>query len=499
MLFIGIDSGTQSTKAILYDVGKAKVLASAQQKYGMIEGLPEGHLEQHPRTWIDAVDVTVAEVLEAAGNRRKEVRGIGVSAQQHGLVVLDKNCKPIRPAKLWCDTSTVEQCEAFDKAFGGAKGLVELAGNPMLPGYTAPKILWLKENEPGNWKSVRTILLPHDYINLHLTGETRMEHGDASGTGLLDVRKRKWCTKLLEFIDPDLAGLFPTLGASSQPAGLLRSLLAEKWGLSGQVLVSAGGGDNMMGAIGTGNVQPGVMTASLGTSGTLYAYSKEPVIDDQAEIAAFCDSTGHWLPLVCTMNVTVVTEAVRNCFGWDLDQLEREVDAAPPGAGGVLFLPYLQGERTPSLPEASGVIHGLNPANLQPGNLARAAVEGASMGLGYGLHRFRSLGVEPREIRVTGGGSHSGVWRQLLADVFGIPVVGLQTVEGAALGAALQACWTWNSVEGQNVSLKDLTDSHIRLDEKTRCAPDGERSQFYAELIKKQSGFTSKLHAMGYL
>ena len=274
-----------------------------------------------------------------------------MSGQQHGLVALDAANEPLRPAKLWCDVSTEAQCEEFNKEFGGLEGLLERIGNPMLPGYTAPKLLWLKQNEPANFRRLTSVLLPHDYLNFWLTGERQMEYGDASGTGLLDVRTRSWCKPILNFIDPALESMLPPLRSSKRPAGLLRSSLREEWGIAEDALVSAGGGDNMMGAIGTGNIRAGVVTVSLGTSGTICAFSEEPVIDPKGEVAAFCDSTDHWLSLTCTMNVAVATEQVRELFDWDIPTMEKRVAAVAAGAGGILFLPYLQGERTPNLPK----------------------------------------------------------------------------------------------------------------------------------------------------
>ncbi|MEM1295558.1 MAG: FGGY family carbohydrate kinase, partial [Verrucomicrobiota bacterium] len=205
MIFLGIDSGTQSTKCIALDAESGSIVAEAQEAYDLIPGLPEGHLEQDPKAWIDACEKTMSSCLSQLGERKAEVRGIGVSGQQHGLVVLDENKNVIRPAKLWCDTSTVEQCAQFEDAFGGVSGLIEKCGNAMLPGYTAPKIAWLKQNEPENFAATKHVLLPHDYINFWLTGELRMEYGDASGTGLMDVRKRTWCEELIDFIDPSVA------------------------------------------------------------------------------------------------------------------------------------------------------------------------------------------------------------------------------------------------------------------------------------------------------
>jgi xylulokinase len=499
MLYLGIDSGTQSTKSIVLDLETGEILATAQQSYGLVPDLPPGHMEQEPHEWIDATEATILECFQQIGSRKTEVRAIGVSGQQHGLVVLNDANEVIRPAKLWCDTSTTKQCNEIIEEFGGDAALIKLMGNTMLPGWTAPKILWLKENEPENYESVNSILLPHDYINFWLTGEKRMEYGDASGTGLLDIRTRRWCEPILEFIDPDLPERLPTLGSSRQACGLLRENLREAWGLSSSPIVSAGGGDNMMGAIGTGNVQSGVVTASLGTSGTIYAFSAQAVVDPQGEVAAFCDSTDNWLPLVCTMNVTVATEQVRKLFGWEIAQLEQAISSVPPGADGIIFLPYLTGERTPNLPNGVGVFHGLRPANLTPPHLARAAMEGATLGLAYGLNRFRQLGIKPNEIRLIGGGSRSGIWRQICADAFRVPVVALATAEGAALGAALHSAWVDHLVNNKSSNLNELVARNVKLDEKSRALPVPASADLYQETFGRFKGLTQRLATGGYL
>ena len=499
MITLGIDSGTQSTKCIALDNNTGKIVASASQAYGMIAGLPPGHLEQDPAEWLKAVDHSVRAVIAQLGKRKDEIKAIGVSGQQHGFVPLDKKNNVIRPAKLWCDTSTTEQCAQFEAEFGGADELIKLGGNAMLPGYTAPKILWLKQHEPKNFKALKTVLLPHDYLNFYLTGERTMEFGDASGTGLLDVRTKQWCKPLVDFIDEGLEECLPVPGSSRRAIGLLTDSLREDWGLAKSPVVSAGGGDNMMGAIGTGNVEPGVVTVSLGTSGTVYAYSAEPVVDPEGEVAAFCDSTDRWMPLVCTMNVTVATEQARKLFGWSHEEMDKHIAAAPAGAGGLFFLPYLNGERTPNLPLGKGVLYGLTTETMQPGHLARAVMEGATLGLAYGLNRFRQLGIEPAEIRLTGGGSQSAAWRQICADVFGVPTVCLQSAEGAALGAALQAAYAFAAAEGKPVRFRDLAKKHVKLDESTRCKPDDDKKETYARILAKQSDLTKRLHAAGYL
>lgn len=438
MIALGIDCGTQSLKTVALDGDSGEVLASAGKAYGMVGGLPQGHLEQDPQAWWDALQETVQKVLAALGPRRAEVRGFGVSGQQHGFVPLDADGRVIRAAKLWCDTSTAPQCEEMRRGLGGRDAVIALAGNDFLPGFTAPKILWLKQNEPENFARLARVALPHDYLNLRLTGTLRMEYGDASGTALLDVRRREWSDEICAAIDHGLRDKLPEVGSSCAPCGALRPELAREWGL-GDAAVSAGGGDNMMAAIGTGNVLPGAVTASLGTSGTVFACAGAPLVDPRGEIAAFCDSNDRWLPLLCTMNVTVATELIRGMFAWDHAREDAEIASVPPGAGGLVFLPYLQGERTPDLPHGRGVLHGMTTSNVTPAHIARAVMEGVTLGLAYGLMRMRELGVAPETIRLTGGGSNSAVWRQMCADVFGCPVVTMRSAEGAALGAAIQA------------------------------------------------------------
>ncbi len=481
MIFLGIDCGTQSTKTIAVDWETGDVLASAQQAYGFVPGLPAGAMEQEPSDWVAAADATVGQVLDKLGARRGEVAGIGVSGQQHGLVVLDAAGAVVRPAKLWCDTSTTAQCDEITAHFGGTAEVIRRTGNAMLPGFTAPKILWLRQNEPANWARTRTVLLPHDYLNLWLTGTASMEFGDASGTALMNIVTREWAGDVVDFVAPDLAEKLPPLQSSTKAAGVLRGDLAARWGLGANVVIASGGGDNMMGAIGTGNTEPGVVTASLGTSGTLYAFSGKPVADAKGEVAGFCDSTDHWLPLVCTMNLTLVSEHVRNMFGWGFPEFDRQLESVPAGAGGLLLLPYLTGERTPNLPTGTGVFHGLTMSNFSPAHLLRSVVEGVTLGLGYGLGRFRELGVEPSEIRLTGGGSNSRAWRQICADVFGVPVVCLASGEGAGLGAALQAGWI---AEGSK-DLAAISRRLVAVKEDTRAEPVAENMAIYADALAR--------------
>ena len=487
MITLGIDCGTQSLKTVALDGDSGQILASASKPYGLIEGLPAGHAEQDPQIWWDALRETVGKVLSDLGSRKSEVGGIGISGQQHGFVPLDANHQVIRPAKLWCDTSTTAQCDEIRSKLGGREKTIALAGNDILPGFTAPKILWLKQNEPANFAKLAHVALPHDFLNLRLTGSLRMEFGDASGSALMDVRTRSWSRPVCDAIDQDLFSKLPPLASSLEPVGTLLPALAEEWGLSSKVVVSAGGGDNMMAAIGTGNTKPGVVTASLGTSGTIFACCDKPVIDPQGEIAAFCDSADHWMPLLCTMNVTVATEAFRTLFGWDHVRMDAEISSVPPGADGLLFLPYLQGERTPNLPHGCGVLHGMTTSNLTPAHMARAAMEGVTLGMAYGLRRMESLGLKPTEIRLTGGGSQSPAWRQILADVFGYPVVTMESAEGAALGAAIQAL----HAATPGGSLEALAERCSPVQSGSRLEP--KRADFYASLLERQNKLREKI------
>jgi xylulokinase len=486
-LYVGVDSGTQSVKAIALDLETGRVVAEARAPHHLIEGLPPGHMEQHPQEWVSAMDAAIGEV--ASRIDRARVRGIGVSGQQHGFVPLDVKGAVIRPAKLWCDTSTSAECAILTRRLGGPAAVIRKTGLPFLPGYTAPKVLWLKRREPANFRRLWHILLPHDYLNFHLTGNYFMEFGDASGTGFLDVRKRSWSKAAMDAVDGRVAGCLPALSPSHEPCGVLRTEIATRYGFPATTLVSAGGGDNMMGAIGTGNVVPGAVTASFGTSGTIYAFSRKPVVDPTGEIAAFCSSSGGWLPLLCTMNVTGVTEQVRSLFGWSLAGLEAAAAGAPAGSDGLTLLPYLDGERTPNLPRGTGVYFGLDRRTLAPGHLARAAIEGATLGMNYGLQRLAALGVRPREIRLTGGGARSALWRQVAADIFGVPVVAMAQDESAALGGALQAAWCDSPGRGSGAALAELCAKSVSLDESTRCAPDGKRAALY----RKRQRFHDRL------
>jgi D-xylulose kinase len=448
-VFLGIDCGTQSTKVMLRDHATGEIVAVGRAPHDLVER-DDGTREQDPAWWIDALR---AASRDAIRGQRFETGGIGVSGQQHGLVCLDQNDRPVRAAKLWNDTTTAAECDELTRKLGGKTRVLELVGNLMFPGYTAPKISWLAAHEPDAYARTARMCLPHDYLNLWLTGEFVTEHGDASGTAYFDVRARRYSDTVLAAIDDrrDWKRTLPPVAPSISIVGALRSEAADALGLEVGIPVSAGGGDNMCAAIGSDIVAEGPVAVSLGTSGTVFAYRSEPAVDPLGEAAAFCDSTGGWLPLAATLNCTSATEWARELFAMS----HAEVDAAIAERGGPapVFLPYLSGERTPNRPEATGIFAGLRQSHGRD-EIIRAVVEGVTFGLAYGLDALRRSGVAPTEVTLVGGGSASDAWAQLCADVFEIPVVRPTVVEAAASGAARQAQW---AVEGKRPPLARIS------------------------------------------
>jgi D-xylulose kinase len=462
---IGIDSGTQSTKAVLMDIRSGRVVAAAAAKYPLHERA-DGTREQDPADWLAAVRTTVRAVVRTAKAKPAQVLGIGISGQQHGFVPLDKTGAVLRRAKLWNDTSTQQQCEALIAAMGGLQQTIAAIGNAIPPGFTISKIRWLKEHEPARYAKLALILLPHNYINYWLTGVAAMEPGDASGMAIYDVARRGWSDAALRALDPqrDLRACLPPLQESHEIVGTLRPAVARELGLSTDCIVATGGGDNMMSAIGTGNVREGIVTASLGTSGTVFAFSTKPVIDYHAgEIAAFCSSTGGWLPLLCVMNCTVSTELVKAAFGISNARLTALAQRTPAGANGLVLLPYFRGERNPNVPHGKGVILGLTPLNFTPAHFCRMAMEGAALSMHYGLEQLRAQQVPLEQIRLTGGGSQNALWRQMCADVFGVECRTLQYEESAALGGALQALWAHACTRDGLHPISVWTDKFVKL------------------------------------
>ena len=476
-LVAGIDAGTQSLKVVVYDPAAQAIVATAGAPLELSSGA-DGSREQRPADWVAALHACF-NGLDAG--IRSNIAALAVSGQQHGFVPVDAAGDVLAPAKLWCDTSTSAECGQIMDAVGGPARTIALAGNPVLTGYTASKLPWTKAHRPEAYAQLATILLPHDYLNFVLTGQRFCEYGDASGTGWLEVRTRSWSRELLHATDPDrdLAACLPPI---ADPDALfdMDPATAAALGIPATAKVAVGGGDNMMAAIGTGCVVPGRLAMSLGTSGTLFAYSDTPVVDPDGAWAAFCSSTGGWLPLICTMNCTVVTEQVAKAFGFSTRDGDAYLRATAPGADGLVMLPFLNGERTPDLPHGKGVLAGLDTSNMTPAHLYRAAMEGATYSLKYGYDAFVRAGMQFDRIVLTGGGSNSAEWRQLVADVFGLPVEVPVQAEGAAFGAALQALWALGRSRGDAASIHDITDRHVALEASLSARPDPARTQPYA-------------------
>ena len=472
---IGIDLGTQSLKVLCLDACGGGVVATESAPLQLYQD-ENGVAEQQCHWWLDALRSALATIDP---DIRRTASAIAVSGQQHGFVAIGAADEVLAPVKLWCDTSTSAGCSEIMAAFGGPEASIREVGNPILPGYTASKIHWFKSAYSSMYGKLETILLPHDYLNLYLTGERCMEVGDASGTGFLDIRRRKWSEKMLRAIDADrdLVECLPQLRVDNATIGQVKAEPAKELGIPANIPVGIGGGDNMMGAIGTGNLRPGIMTMSLGTSGTVYAYSDKPAIDPKGNIAAFCSSTGGWLPLLCTMNCTVSTELMRDLLDTDLVRFEAMISSAPPGADGVLTVPFFNGERTPNLPNAKGCIFGLDGGNTKSENVLRSAVEGATYALKFGIDELAGLGVDSTEIVLTGGGAKSAAWRQLVADVSDTRVTVFEQDEGPAFGAALQALQLINP----GTSIVELADEYLTRDEPRCCNPRSAMVTQYAE------------------
>jgi xylulokinase len=476
-LVAGIDAGTQSLKVVVYDPIERIIVAGTSMPLDL-SSTADGGREQRPADWVAALHACFREIDPAV---RSRIAALAVSGQQHGFVPVDAAGDVLAPAKLWCDTSTSAECVQIMDAVGGPTRTIALAGNPVLTGYTASKLPWTKTHRPEAYARLATILLPHDYLNFVLTGQRFCEYGDASGTGWLDVRSRTWSRELLHATDPDrdLADCLPRI---AQPDELfdIDSEVAMALGVPSTVKVAVGGGDNMMAAIGTGCVAPGRLAMSLGTSGTLFAYSDTPVVDPDGAWAAFCSSTGGWLPLICTMNCTVATEQVAAAFGFSTREGDAHLLATPPGADGLVMLPFLNGERTPDLPAGKGVLAGLDTTNMTAAHLYRAAMEGATYSLKYGYDAFLRAGMRFERIVLTGGGSNSPAWRQLVADVFGLPVDVPTQSEGAAFGAALQALWALGVSRGDATTIADIAARHVAVDPALAARPDPQRTSAYA-------------------
>lgn len=485
----GIDLGTQSCKVVLYDYENKTVIARSQSALDM-EARNDGSREQDALWYQEALKSCFAAIDT---EKKKTIVALGVSGQQHGFVPLDADGNPLYMIKLWCDTATTEECAELTKAAGGEEALLKESGMLMLPGYTAPKVLWLKKNKPQAFAKLRHVLLPHDYINFLLSGEYTAEFGDASGTALFDVRKRVWSDKICGLIDPELRSYMPRLVGPDEIAGKVTAKAAALYGIPEGALVSAGAGDNMAGALGTGTVRDGFLTMSLGTSGTLYGYSDSPVVDPSGNLAAFCSSSGGWLPLLCTMNCTVASEQFRGLFSMDVKSYDMEAAKAPIGAEGVVVLPFFNGERIPNLPKGRASLNGVSSANFTKQNIARASLEAAIFGMRIGLDSFKALNFQAKEIRLIGGGAKSPFWRSLVANITGIPVRVPSGDEAAAMGAAIQALWCMERAAGLKSNIGELCDTHVVLEGGVLVEPDPDAVKAYDAAYSEYKKYLSAL------
>lgn len=494
-MYLGIDCGTQGTKALLLDADSGRVLGQGSASHELISG-PHGRREQETEQWISAFEKATAGALADAGADGRKVLGIGISGQQHGLVTLDAEGQVLRPAKLWCDTESADENRRLLDWLGGEQCSIERLGVVIAPGYTVSKLLWMREQHPQLFERIAHVLLPHDFLNYWLTGRCCSEYGDASGTGYFDVRTRKWDFGILRHIDPSgrIEAALPELIESHQSVGRLRPELAKRLGLNPQAIVSSGGGDNMMGAIGTGNISSGAITMSLGTSGTLYAYANQPRISPQPSVATFCSSSGGWLPLICTMNLTNANGAIRDLLQLDLEQFNALAAQAPIGAEGVTMLPFLNGERVPALPQATASLHGLTADNLTRANLCRSVIEGVTFGLRYGLDLLRESGFRSERIQLIGGGAKNPLWRQIVADMMATPVVCTTHSEAAALGGAIQAAWCHARQSNPEANLEALCERCVSVDETTAVEPEPGAVQRYEQAYRRYRSLISSTY-----
>lgn len=445
---LGIDLGTSGTKTVLFDeLGRAR--ASATVEYPLHQPR-NGWAEQDPADWWNATQRTVRSILAQSGISPSEVAGLGISGQMHGLVLLDEAGEVLRPSILWCDGRTQTQCDQITERVGRER-LIQITANPALTGFTAGKILWVRENEPELWARVRHILLPKDYVRYRLTGTYVQEISDASGTNLLDVPNRCWSREIAEALELDMA-LLPPLVESSAVAGTVTAEAAAVTGLAAGTPVAGGAGDNMAAAIGTGVAESGKAFTTIGTSGVVFAHSDTVQIDPEGRVHTFCAAVpGAYAVMSCTLSAGLSLKWYRDTFcraeceaaaqlGVDPYVLMNEQAAQSPiGANRLLFLPYLMGERSPILDsDARGAFIGLSAMHTRR-DLLRAVMEGVMYSQRQNLDVLRGMQVVPDVMLACGGGAKSPFWRQMMADVFGMPVKTLQNTEGPALGAAILA------------------------------------------------------------
>jgi xylulokinase len=457
---IGVDCSTTATKAVVVD-SQGAVLGVASAEYGYETPRPLWS-EQDPALWWEGTVTAIRQVLEEHDVAPDEVASVGLTGQMHGSVLLDDESRVVRPAILWNDQRTEGECDEIRRRVG-AERLIEVTGNDALTGFTAPKLLWVRNHEPDLWRRVRHVLLPKDYVRFKLTGDHAVDVADGSGTILFDLAARTWSPEILEVLDLDPA-MFPSTHEGPEVTGVLSAAAAEATGLAAGTLVVAGGGDQAANAVGVGAVVPGVVALSLGTSGVVFATTDGPVVEPRGRVHAFCHAVPRrWHMMGVMLSAAGSLRWLRDAVapGRSFDDLVEGAAEVPAGSEGLIFLPYLTGERTPHPdPSARGAFVGLTVRH-DLRHLTRAVLEGVAYGLADGLDAMVAAGTEtPAQIRASGGGIRSELWRQILADVLGAEIATVQTDEGAAYGAALLAAVG----AGQYGTVEEACDATIGVD-----------------------------------
>jgi xylulokinase len=444
MELLGIDVGTGGTRAVVVNE-RGSVIGSATAEHAPFASTQTGWAEQDPRDWWRATAEAVRAVLLKNELNAEEIGCVGLTGQMHGAVLLDEGDEPVRPAIIWCDLRTAAQCRALTERLG-AEQLIELVMNPALEGFTLPKLLWVRETEPELWSRVRTVLLPKDYVRLRLTGEHATDVADASGTLLFDVRQRRWSKEMLDRVELDDSFL-PRVYESPEITGVVSADGAAATGLRAGTPVVAGAGDQAAGAVGMGIVKAGAVSATIGTSGVVFAATASPALDRLGRVHTFCHAVpGRWHVMGVTQAAGLSLRWFRDRFGAGTDdgsdayeRLIAEAAMAPAGADGMLWAPYLMGERTPHLdPNARAALVGLTASHTRA-HVIRAILEGVAFSLRDTLTIFGEMNGPVETIRLGGGGARSTLWRQIQADVYGHSVEIVEAEEGAAYGAALLA------------------------------------------------------------